>query len=61
MNAESPPFKHGDHNSESMSTIDRDITPLSQFMHKLGFLIRCLVLFEPKRWKAYGNSDGQET
>jgi len=28
MNAELPPFKNGDHNSESVSTIDRVITPL---------------------------------
>ena len=28
MNAEMPPFKNGEHNSESASTIDRVITPL---------------------------------
>jgi len=27
MNAESPPFKNREHNSESASTIDRVITP----------------------------------
>ena len=29
MNAELPPFKNGEHNSESVSTLDRDITPLA--------------------------------
>jgi len=29
MNAELPPFKNGEHNSERASTVDRDITPLS--------------------------------
>ena len=29
MNAELPPFKNGEHNSECASTIDRVITPLS--------------------------------
>jgi len=28
MNAELPPFKNGEHNSDSASTLDRDITPL---------------------------------
>jgi len=28
MNAELPPFKAGEHNFESVSTLDRDITPL---------------------------------
>jgi len=28
MNAELPPFKSGEHNSDSASTIDRVITPL---------------------------------
>ena len=28
MNAELPPFKNGEHNSESVSTIDRVIIPL---------------------------------
>ena len=27
MNAELPPFKNGDHNSENASTVDRVITP----------------------------------
>ena len=27
MNAELPPFKNGEHNSESASALDRDITP----------------------------------
>ena len=27
MNAELPPFKNEEHNSESASTLDRDITP----------------------------------
>jgi len=31
MNAELPPFKNGEHNSESASTIDRVITPLIQY------------------------------
>jgi len=30
MNAELPPFKNGEHNSESASTLDRDITPLKR-------------------------------
>jgi len=29
MNTELPPFKNGEHKSESASTLDRDITPLS--------------------------------
>jgi len=29
MNAELPPFKNGEHNSESESTIDRVIPPLN--------------------------------
>ena len=29
MNAELPPFKNGEHNSESASTIDHVITPLT--------------------------------
>jgi len=29
MNAELPPFKNGEHNSQSVLTIDRVITPLS--------------------------------
>jgi len=29
MNTELPPFKNGEHNSESASTLDRDITTLS--------------------------------
>ena len=29
MNAELPPFKNGEQNSKSVSTIDRDITPLN--------------------------------
>jgi len=28
MNAELPPFKNGEHNSEKATTIDRVITPL---------------------------------
>jgi len=36
MNAELPPFKNGEHNSESTLTIDRVITPLTLFhtLHK---------------------------
>jgi len=30
MNTELPPFKNGEHNSESVSTIDRVLTPLIQ-------------------------------
>ena len=30
MNAELPPFKSKEHNSESTSTIDRVITPLNK-------------------------------
>ena len=33
MNAEMPPFKNGEHNSESASTIDGVITPLSMQWH----------------------------
>jgi len=29
MSAELPPFKNGKHNSESASTLNRDITPLT--------------------------------
>ena len=29
MNAQLPPFKNGEHNSESASTINRVITPLN--------------------------------
>jgi len=36
MNAELPPFKNGGLNSESASTIDRDITPLI-FKHCWGY------------------------
>jgi len=32
MNKELPPFKNGEHNSESTSTIDRVITPLMNFL-----------------------------
>ena len=35
MNAELPPFKNGEHNSESTSTIDRVITPLNNFCTSL--------------------------
>jgi len=30
MNVELPPFKNGEHNFESASTLERDITPLSK-------------------------------
>ena len=29
MSAKLPPFKNGEHNSESVCTLDRDITPLT--------------------------------
>jgi len=32
MNAVLPPFKNGEHNSESMSTTGRVITPLNSFL-----------------------------
>jgi len=32
MNAQLPPFKNGEHNSESAYTVDRDITPLNIFL-----------------------------
>jgi len=32
MNAELPPFKNGEHNSESASILDRVITPLNKVM-----------------------------
>jgi len=41
MNAELPPFKHGEHNSDSASTIDRDITP---FMDSIMVPGLCLSL-----------------
>jgi len=31
MNAELPPFKNGKYNFESVSTLDRDITPLGSY------------------------------
>jgi len=31
MDADLPPFKNREHNSESVSTLDRDITPLTMF------------------------------
>ena len=33
MGAELPPFKNGEHNSRSASTIDRFIAPLSDNIH----------------------------
>jgi len=38
MNAELPPFKNGEHNSKSATTIDRDITPLSLKIENLIFV-----------------------
>jgi len=35
MNAELPSFKNGEHNSESVSTIDRVITPLTGYYRNL--------------------------
>jgi len=35
MNVELPPFKNGEHNSESPSTIDRVITPLNAIVGSL--------------------------
>ena len=35
MNVELPPFKTGRHNSESVSTLDRDITLLMKFLFVL--------------------------
>jgi len=32
MNAEFPPFKNGEYNSEKMSTIDSDIAPLNIYL-----------------------------
>ena len=37
MNAELPPFKNGEHNSESTSTIDRVITPFKGWMTRQIF------------------------
>ena len=31
MNAEMPPFKHGEHNFKEVLTVDRVLTPLSVF------------------------------
>ena len=39
MNAELPPFKNGEHNSESTSTIDRVITPLNICLHQHYLLL----------------------
>jgi len=39
MNTELPPFKHGEHNSESASTIDCVITPL-RLDHSLQMRVR---------------------
>jgi len=36
MNAELPPFKNGERNSERASTLDRDITPLIDGTWKLA-------------------------
>jgi len=36
MNAELPPFKNGEHNSEGASTIDRVMTPL------IGYDVICM-------------------
>ena len=38
MNAELPPFKNRDHNSESASTLDSDITPLKKTVRGLSNL-----------------------
>jgi len=38
MNAELPPFKNGEHNSESASTVDRVITPLTSLNNKVNTL-----------------------
>ena len=57
MNAELPPFKNGKQNSESVSTIDRDITPFSQpkpsFMHPANSAIlheAGEVIFNNREW-----------
>jgi len=44
MNAELPPFKNGEHNPESASTIDRVITPLmNRISVKLVGVVRARV------------------
>jgi len=40
MNAELPPFKNGEHNSENVSTIDPVITPLSDITIWIRELMR---------------------
>ena len=35
MDMKLPPFKNGEHNSESTSTSDRAITPLIQWSHRM--------------------------
>jgi len=47
MNAELPPFKNGEYNSESASTLDHDITSLATiltFIHQLRDLYVCTVV-----------------
>jgi len=39
MNAELPPFKNGDHNSKSASTLNQDITPLMQMVCYSLFIV----------------------
>jgi len=57
MNAELPPFKNGEHNSESVSIIDRVITPL-MYMYLL-FSPNAKNWFDPlggtkpKNWLQY--------
>jgi len=49
MNVELPPFKNGEHNSESASTIDRVITPLINFWD-----------FSNSIWANKSESDGNQ-
>jgi len=44
MNVELSPFKNGEHNSESASTHDRDITPLSEMFCFVLSLLRVIVI-----------------
>ena len=63
MNAELPPFKNGEHNSKSVSTIDRVITPLRRFHSPICVRSPSLAVglgsedpFTPQRNPSYARS-----
>ena len=58
MNVELPPFKNGEHNSESVSTLDRFITPLKGYKTINPFWGACLVLSNRKKT---GESENKRT